>query len=409
MRTIKKAQWYRYHKSYESLGRQGHACLQLILILPLALLLQGCLGGESDSGSGNNASEPDFITWVDNSNGSVILDYNNEHFAVLPSRALVYLAPAGEYVAINNAAVSTRGELFIDSNSFGQVSLVPGSGGGAVAALVWIDTDSKAYYIDVQRSDARTFLFYRTNAQASAQSGNGGNAGSGGSVFASATRINAPGLVSGSIRQSGQLAYSFISPQSGSYTVTLNFSQYSDLDLTVYNAQYTEMARSAASRGGTESVTVRLNAGSRYYALVSAYQVSAQSGQQSFDLQVRGASSGLSMPMASQPGSVVVSETEAKTPVSEVSVRTNCDADETLELQFSNTDRTAFWPGKGDRYVLNGPARFSLACAAGEYLCYGAKTQGGGYAWGLDELGGGGCTNCCFACDTPTDIALTCD
>ena len=74
--------------------------LSIAAAVAATLLLAACGGGSSDDESRKTIPVPDFITWVGNANGPVVLDANGERFMVTQSPSCVW-DPAQTLLIVN--------------------------------------------------------------------------------------------------------------------------------------------------------------------------------------------------------------------------------------------------------------------------------------------------------------------
>src|SRR4029077_5592562 len=73
----------------------------------------------------------------------------------------------------------------------------------------------------------------------------------------------------------------------------------------------------------------------------------------------------------------------------------------TVHVEFYSKNYNRVWPGDGQVYVLSDSKTtdFSLACASGEKICYGAWTNPNRTKWwGKGYKGKEGCDGCCGFC-----------
>jgi hypothetical protein len=72
-----------------------------------------------------------------------------------------------------------------------------------------------------------------------------------------------------------------------------------------------------------------------------------------------------------------------------------------LQVQFDSQTRAYFWPTQNTAWNLNKKklGTYSIACNAGEYICYAAwSNPGNKVSWGKGSTGKNACTNCCYTC-----------
>ncbi|MBA3447614.1 MAG: hypothetical protein H0T56_08380 [Pseudaminobacter sp.] len=73
-----------------------------------------------------------------------------------------------------------------------------------------------------------------------------------------------------------------------------------------------------------------------------------------------------------------------------------------VRVELYSQDRDHVWPGGGEDYYLDdGEAKtMSLACEAGESICYGAWIDGDESTyWGVGPQNAQTCTDCCYTCE----------
>jgi hypothetical protein len=73
-----------------------------------------------------------------------------------------------------------------------------------------------------------------------------------------------------------------------------------------------------------------------------------------------------------------------------------------LRVELYSQDRDHVWPGGGEDYYLDdGESKeMSLACEAGESICYGAWIDGDENTyWGVGPNNAQTCDNCCYTCE----------
>lgn len=266
-------------KNSASSGTVGKAKVSLLI---LAVGLQGCLGG---SGEDSVDSGPEFIDWSGNDNGSIIQDFDDERFAVAGDRKIYYIESSDLYIRIDNTQVGEGGVVFVDGSQVGAIQLLTSNAGGSVAYFVWFNGNNP-YLIDVQRLQHSIFSFNQTSAPASLANG---QSDTGGSTFQSAVTIGDSSMISGTVNSTSNTEdfYTFTAASSAHYQVLLNFSQYVDLDLFLYDDNYQVIGSSEGVTGGQELIGVSLTGNRRYYIRVLAYDVSSQSDNTAnYDLQV---------------------------------------------------------------------------------------------------------------------------
>ncbi|MBP9757758.1 MAG: hypothetical protein KBD06_04105 [Candidatus Pacebacteria bacterium] len=84
----------------------------------------------------------------------------------------------------------------------------------------------------------------------------------------------------------------------------------------------------------------------------------------------------------------------------EAEIKIQSNAEYKVHLKFFSKSYSRVWPAPPNVWVLDdySTKTFSLACASGERICYGAWEVGGTGYWGVGRNGTSGCAACCITC-----------
>jgi hypothetical protein len=72
-----------------------------------------------------------------------------------------------------------------------------------------------------------------------------------------------------------------------------------------------------------------------------------------------------------------------------------------VQIVFYSQSQSIEWPGNGQAWDLNdsGTHQYSLKCATGEIICFGAWVLGDrSIYWGIGAYHEHGCDRCCYVC-----------